>query len=239
MLLTVTPKVNSCIIKIKQGTKMKDIVLEKSMITFAKDSFTPDKLEEFKKDQLFKELGFSDIELSDIDVKIVEYILIDSRTKNEEFSNISIKKLDIINDGNINISDLEDFIARLENNGIKYFPRYNNSSSIKIDYSIFWRTNFLQISNGGLHFISLLQTFFEILLSEEINLDKYIIVDSVFKEVYSCEQLNAILSYCENFNIIEYTGKDFNYIYVCREFKVDKSLLFHLNRELRNKFFPI
>lgn len=204
---------------------MTEMAILNKIVTTCYAMLKPNQEEIFKESLFYKKLDFNNIQLTDNDIKIIKYFLDFSFKENKILDSIEFEKIELEKNIQLSKEEIEDFIDKLEPNILEINI---STGSFKLNYSIFWKTNYLQITENKLHFIDLLIGFINFLKDE--NLLKYgfeneiKIRDLLNRNIpFNYEQLNAILIYLKEKKFIVQISRTYNCENILESFYLDKN----------------
>lgn len=186
----------------------------------------PNELEILKKSLFYKEFGFDDIKLSEIDIKIIKLFLDNSFSKNQTLDCIELSKEEIEDKLQLTKEEIKDFINKFDSNILQTISA-TGYQKYKLSYSIFWKTNYLQLTNYSLHFLELLFSFIDFLENEDLLKydfhDEISIIKLQEKNIpFTDEQLNSILKYLLERELIkEIRTRTYNDKYILESFVLE------------------
>lgn len=179
-------------------------------------------------------MGLSKKSLTNLEFFLVQHILSIASNQNESIDNLEFeckdlnKILKISNDqlNNLNYS-LQDYLDKYQTMG--------NHCMYKLNYSIFWKTNYLELeTEKSLTFEYLYEKFIKILYDEKINSNEEIDAKS-FEDRFSIEQINPLLAYLQQIEVAEsinYRRPQCTYFY--QSFFLNKNNLYKEYKKINN-----
>lgn len=177
-------------------------------------------------EKIEKVLGLSKKDLTKLELDLMEYILNISSNKNESLDNINVECSELKKVLEISSHEFDDIRYSL-GDLLTIDEAMGNYCVCKLDYSIFWKTNYLDMTTDkSLNFEYLYAKMIKYLYDEKRYDENEIDVKS-FEEFFSIEQINPLLAYMEKVGVakfISYRRPQITFYY--RSFFIDKNKLY-------------
>ena len=194
----------------------------------------PKKSIEYKTERIEEVLGLSKKSLNKKELDLINHILEIASNKNQSIDNIGVECSELKKVLKISNNELEDIKFSLDG-FLEFQIAMNNYCVCKLNYSIFWKTNYLEIiSNDSLNFEFCYTKIIKLLYNEKRHSEEEIDALS-FKELFTVEQINFLLAYIEEISMSKYIDyRRPQTIFYYRSFFIDKGILYKEYEKLHN-----